>query len=119
MTPIRTCGAFFTSPDVRMGLDLRRKGWTTRAIHNDLLASLDKRAITYRTVARYLHDVQINFADATPASHVTSPHLGSMNQIKLSCEIVKNSHSLQFDSSRAPHIHQLPRSAGSYLRTLD
>jgi hypothetical protein len=83
-------------------LYLRRKGWTAREIHNDLVATLGEEVITYSTVTKYLREARINSADVTSFLHATSLHLTSMNQTKLSCKPLKNSHSLLFSSTARP-----------------
>jgi hypothetical protein len=40
-------------------LHLNRKGWTTRVIHNDVVATLCEEAIAYRTMMKYLREAQI------------------------------------------------------------
>jgi hypothetical protein len=45
-------------------------------------------------------------------------HVTSTNQTKLSCELCKNSHSLQFHSSPAPHTYQPPWFTCGDLRNL-
>jgi hypothetical protein len=57
-------------------------------------------------------------APPMPLHSWISLHLVSTNQMKLSCELLENSNSLQFNSSHAPHIYQPPRSPGGYTRNL-
>jgi hypothetical protein len=39
-----------------IALDLNRKGWMARVIHDDLVVTLGEEAIAYSTVTKYLRD---------------------------------------------------------------
>jgi hypothetical protein len=57
-----------------------RKGWMARVIHNDLVATLGEEAIAYRTVTKYLREVQTGPDDATALPEEMSPHSGDSDE---------------------------------------
>jgi hypothetical protein len=47
-------------------LHFNKKGWVTRVIHNDLVATLCEEAIAYSTVTKYLREAQTGPDDWPP-----------------------------------------------------
>jgi hypothetical protein len=86
-------------------LYLHKKGLSPKEIHEDLVARLGPDAITYRTVARYVHDAKCTLPK------VTSPHLpigfriNPTNRITPFCLPLKNSRFRRFDSFYVPLIY--------------
>jgi hypothetical protein len=61
----RTFRAFESVDQKSIALYLNRKGWTARAIHDDLVSILSEEAIAYRTVRKYFREAQTGPDDAT------------------------------------------------------
>jgi hypothetical protein len=64
-------------------LHLNSKGWTTRAIHDDLVAILCEEASAYRTMMKYLRETRISHGNTTTLSDSTSPLIGDEARISL------------------------------------
>jgi hypothetical protein len=62
-------------------LYLNRKGWLTRVIHDDLVATLGEEAIAYSIVTKYLREAQIGRDDAMPLSDELSPHVDDSDEL--------------------------------------
>jgi hypothetical protein len=56
-------------------LCLYLKGLSAHAIHDDLVATLDPKAVSYSTVTRYLDEVKLGIAEATLDPEPSSCHL--------------------------------------------
>jgi hypothetical protein len=61
-------------------LYFHRKSWTAQDRHDDLVATLYEEAIAYSTMTKYLHEAQINGADAAPMFDATSPRLDESDE---------------------------------------
>jgi hypothetical protein len=46
-------------------LHLNSKGWTTRVIHDNLVATLREEAIAYKTIMKYLREARISPGNPT------------------------------------------------------
>jgi hypothetical protein len=57
-----------------------RKRWMTRAIHDDLVATLDAKAIAYSAVTKYLCEAQTGTDDATELPEEISPHIDDSDE---------------------------------------
>jgi hypothetical protein len=84
-------------------LDLNRKGWMARVIHDDLVATLREEALAYITVTKYLREAQISPGNTIQLSDVTSLHIDDSDET-----ILRALEQLPFSSvrmlSRATHL---------------
>jgi hypothetical protein len=64
----------------RIVVYLKRKGWTTRVIHNNLVATLAEEAIAYSTVTEHFRETQNSPGDPIQLSDATSPHIDDSDQ---------------------------------------
>jgi hypothetical protein len=75
---------------------LDKKGWAARKIHDDLIAALGEDSIGCGAWVRRESTLPL-------PRHYRAPfHSTSTNQTKLTCKLLKNSHSILFSSTAHP-----------------
>jgi hypothetical protein len=85
------------------------KGLSVHAIHDDLAATLDPKAVVYNTVTRYLCEVKLGTAEVTLDPEPSSPHLDDSDQAILAALEGKKSRFRPCEDLPEPHIsHALP-----------